>query len=258
LIDDHVRKFGQAVSGILHAPGSDDFRSVFGRRTPEDRLVHPVGFADEFLAQAEGVEHLDRAAGDPVRLTDLQRSLATIDDACRDARESRELRGQQHPGRAGADDESVGCVGRGRRARLGAWGGRLVVGITRCVAVEIELHSLVLPISLLASRCNRTLSCGWTRPWRVSQAFVCKVGHDGGAPGRGKPCAVMSSIMRRRTGLTDLSVIAKAPVSRGVEPHDPERGRASALDLRLLALPRAVAEAVTLMRPLRSATSRRS
>ena len=70
MIDDQVRKFGHAVSGILHAPGSDDFQSIFRRRTPEDRLVHPVGFADEFPAQAEGVEHLDRAAGDPVRLTE--------------------------------------------------------------------------------------------------------------------------------------------------------------------------------------------
>ena len=131
MIDDHVRKFGQAVSGILHAPGSDDLRSIFGRRTPEDRLVHPVGFADEFPAQAEGIEHLDRAAGDPVRLTDLQRTLATIDDACRDAGEGRELRCQQHPGRAGADDENVGGVGQGRRTRLGAGGGRLYVGITR-------------------------------------------------------------------------------------------------------------------------------
>ena len=42
LIDDQVRKFGHAVSGILHAPGSDDFQSIFRRRTPEDRLVHPV------------------------------------------------------------------------------------------------------------------------------------------------------------------------------------------------------------------------
>ena len=99
-----------------------------------------------FAAQAEGVEHLDCAAGDPVRLTDLQRTLATLDDARRDAGEGRELRGQQHPGRAGADDENVYGVGQGRRARLGAWGGRLYVGITRRVAVEVELHSLVLPL----------------------------------------------------------------------------------------------------------------
>ena len=53
------------------------------------RLVARAGEA----AEPEGVEHLDRAAGNPVRLTDLQRTLATIDDVCRDAREGRELRG---------------------------------------------------------------------------------------------------------------------------------------------------------------------
>ena len=32
-----------------------------------DGLVHPVGLADELPAQAESVEHLNRAAGDAVR-----------------------------------------------------------------------------------------------------------------------------------------------------------------------------------------------
>ena len=36
--------------------------------------------------------------------------------------------------------------------------------------------------------------------------------------------AVMSSIMRCRSGLMGLSDIAKAPVSHGVEPHDLETG----------------------------------
>ncbi len=143
LIDDQVRKFGQAVSGILHAPGSDDFRSIVGRRTPESRLVHPVGFAHESLAQAEGVEHFNRAAGDPVRLADLQRTLAAIDDAGRDAGEGRELCGQQHPGGASANDENVRGVGQ---VWLVCFGGRLDVGIARIVAVEVELHFLVLPM----------------------------------------------------------------------------------------------------------------
>jgi hypothetical protein len=36
----------------------------------------------------------------------------------------------------------------------------------------------------------------------------------------------MSSIMRWRNGLLGLSIIAKAPVSHGVEPHDFEIGLA--------------------------------
>jgi hypothetical protein len=35
----------------------------------------------------------------------------------------------------------------------------------------------------------------------------------------------MSSIMRWRNGLLGLSIIAKAPVSHGVEPHDLETGQ---------------------------------
>ncbi len=232
LIDDQVRKFGQVVSGILHPPGSDDFRSIFGRRTPEDRLVHPVGFADQFPAQAEGVEHLDRAAGDPVRLTDLQRTLATIDDACPDAGEDRELRGQQHPGRAGADDENVRGVGQGRRARLGAGGGRLDVGIPRSVAVEVELHSVVLPnyfcIAVQADALMRldvalprqSSHCLQSRPRRgrsgprnaaklltarTSSLRACSVNRR----------AVMSSIMLGRKGPRGFSGIESSWLVRG-------------------------------------------
>jgi hypothetical protein len=35
----------------------------------------------------------------------------------------------------------------------------------------------------------------------------------------------MSSIMRWRNGLLGLSIIAKTPVSHGVEPHDFETGQ---------------------------------
>ena len=142
LVDDHMRELGQPVLGVLHAPGPDDRRPVVGRRAPEHRFVHPIGFADELLAQAERVEHLDRAAGDAVRLADLQRAVAAVDDARRDAGKGRELCRQQHPGRAGADDEDVHGIGQARRTRLDARGGRVDVGITGRVAVEVELHAL--------------------------------------------------------------------------------------------------------------------
>jgi hypothetical protein len=76
---------GNSDSGILHAPGPDDFRLIVRRRPPKDGLVHPVGFPEEFPAQAEGLEHLDRAACHAIRLTYLKRTPAAIDDACRDA-----------------------------------------------------------------------------------------------------------------------------------------------------------------------------
>lgn len=83
-----------------HASGADDARAV-GRRAPEDGLVDPVGFAHEGGAEAEGVEHLDGAAGDAIGLADLQRAVALIDDAGGDAGEGRELGGEQQSGRAG-------------------------------------------------------------------------------------------------------------------------------------------------------------
>ena len=100
------------------------FERSSGRRTPEHGLVHPVGFADELLAQAESVEHLDRAAGDAVGLTDLQRAVATLDESRADAGEGRKLRRQQHSGGTAAHDQDVDGVGKARRPFLGTWCGR--------------------------------------------------------------------------------------------------------------------------------------
>ena len=83
LVDDEVRELRQAVLGVLDATGAHDPRAVLRRRTPEHGLVDPVGLADELLAHAEGLEHLDRAARDAVGLTDLKRAVATLDEcAC--------------------------------------------------------------------------------------------------------------------------------------------------------------------------------
>jgi hypothetical protein len=44
----------------------------------------------------------------------------------------------------------------------------------------------------------------------------------------------MSSVMRWRNGLLGLSIIAKAPVSHGVEPHEFETGHARRLSYSAL------------------------
>ena len=88
LVDDDVRELRQAVLGVLDATGALDPRAVLLRRTPEDGLVDPVGLADELLPQAESLEHLDRAAGDAVGLTDLERAVAALDQSRADAGES--------------------------------------------------------------------------------------------------------------------------------------------------------------------------
>ena len=96
-------------------------RSCLGR-TPEDSLVHPVGLADELRAQTEGLEHFNRAAGDAVGLTYLERAVATLDESRADAWESRQLCRQQGPGRTAANDEDVDGVGKLCREDLGVAG----------------------------------------------------------------------------------------------------------------------------------------
>ena len=39
---------------------------------PEDRLVDPVGFLQDALGEAEGLEHLHRPAGDAVGLPETE------------------------------------------------------------------------------------------------------------------------------------------------------------------------------------------
>ncbi len=87
LVDDDVGEFRQAVLGVLDATGALDPCAVLLGRTPEDGLVHPVGFAHELLAQTERLEHLDRPAGDAIGLADLQRAVATLDQPRADAGE---------------------------------------------------------------------------------------------------------------------------------------------------------------------------
>ena len=87
------------------------------------------------MPQAEGLEHLDRAAGDAVGLADLERAFAALDQARADAGEVRQLRGQQGPRRPAADDQNVDGVGQLLLAN---------VGVAGCVAVQIELHVRLL------------------------------------------------------------------------------------------------------------------
>ena len=147
LVDDQVRELGQAVLGVLDAPGTRDLGSVLRRGTPERGLVHPIRLTQQLGAETEGVEHLHRAAGDAVRLADLQRAVPAVDDPRRDAGEGRELGGEQHPGRTGADDENVRRIGQTDRPNLGTRRGRLDVRIAWSVSVEVELHAAFLPCS---------------------------------------------------------------------------------------------------------------
>lgn len=91
LAQDDVRHLREVVLHILNAVGP---RDALARRSwpPEDGFVNPIGFSGHFFRKPERLEHFHGAAGDPVRLTDLQRSGFTLDDAGSDVRKCRHLR----------------------------------------------------------------------------------------------------------------------------------------------------------------------
>src|SRR5205085_5172343 len=70
LIENDVREFRQPVLDVLHPATADDVCGLPLIRLPECRLVDPACLLHHALAEAEGLEHLDRAAGDPVSLTE--------------------------------------------------------------------------------------------------------------------------------------------------------------------------------------------
>ena len=95
LIHNDMRHFGQAVFGVLNAPGTCDLTTVLRGRTPEHGLVHPVGLSNELLPQTKGLEHFYRATGHTVGLAKLQWAVSAFDQTGADAWKGRELRRQQ-------------------------------------------------------------------------------------------------------------------------------------------------------------------
>ena len=148
LVDDEVRELRQAGFGVLDAAGALDARSVALRRTPEDSLVDPIGLAGQLLSQTEGFEHFNCPTGDPVRLTDLERSRAPLDQSGADAGEIRQLRGEQRPCGSTADHENIDGIGKLLLGDVGVAGG---------VAIQIELHvaSIQIAHGSIACSCAR-------------------------------------------------------------------------------------------------------
>ena len=148
LVDDHVRALGQAVLGVLDPPAADDLRAVRGIRLPEDRFVDPVRLLEQALAEPEGPEHLDGAAGHAVGLAKLERAWPALDDSGLDVGESGQLCREDETGRTATDDEDVHFVRETLRRRHGIRGGRKHARVADRVAVEIELHASVLSVQL--------------------------------------------------------------------------------------------------------------
>ena len=123
LIEDDMRESGDSPSSTSWIRSRAKMAArLASLRLPERRLVDPVGFAFDALAEAERLEHFHRAAGDAVGLAELQRARLLLDDAGLDVGKGGELRGERQAGRPAADDQHIDLCGQrvGARARRGA------------------------------------------------------------------------------------------------------------------------------------------
>ena len=84
LIDDDVWELRQALLCVRNPSPARDTAAIMRVGTPEHRLIHPVAFADQLVAEPEGFKHLYAAARDPVRSAELQRTVCALNDASRD------------------------------------------------------------------------------------------------------------------------------------------------------------------------------
>ena len=103
---------GQPVLDVLDPAAADDARRLLLVGLPERRLVDPVRLLDHSFAEAEGLEHLHRAARDAVGLTEQQTAGLLLDDPRRDRWERRQLRGQRQTSGTTADDQDIHLVGQ--------------------------------------------------------------------------------------------------------------------------------------------------
>ncbi len=107
LIQNDMRKFRQPAFGVLHPSAADDVQALLAVRFPECRLVNPTGFLQHPLAEAIGLEHLHRAAGDAVGLAAEQRTGLLVNNAGLDVGKGGQLGRQGQAGGPAADDEDV-------------------------------------------------------------------------------------------------------------------------------------------------------
>jgi hypothetical protein len=68
LVEDDMRELGEPLLSIVDPAAPNDVLVLPVVRLPERRLVDPVGFFQDPLAEAVSVEHLHGAAGDAIGL----------------------------------------------------------------------------------------------------------------------------------------------------------------------------------------------
>ncbi len=171
LVQDDMREFGEPILDVLDTAAAGDRLRPDCVRLPEHRLVDPVALLQHPFREAEGVEHLDGAAGDAVSLAAEQGPRLLFDNAGLDVGKGGQLGRQRQAGRPAADDEDIDLF----RDRAGASGrdmplrGIRNLRIAGCVSVQMKLHetSSCRAVVLRWSRSGPAETSGSRRARRV-------------------------------------------------------------------------------------------
>jgi len=80
LVQDHMRELGKPLLVIRDPTAAHDPGPVGVVGRPERNLVDPIGLLHHPVAEAEGLEHLHRPAGDAVGLAEREGARFLLDD----------------------------------------------------------------------------------------------------------------------------------------------------------------------------------
>src|SRR5215472_18975173 len=104
LIQNNVRDLRQSIFDVLEPGVADDILGLPVIRLPKRRLIDPAGLLEHALAEAKGMEHFHRAAGDAVSLAEQHSARFLLDDAALDVGKSGQLRRKCQPCWSAADN----------------------------------------------------------------------------------------------------------------------------------------------------------
>jgi len=154
LVENDVRKLRQAIFDVLDPAAADDVRGLPVIRLPERRLIDPAGLLQHALAEAEGMEHLRRAAGDAVSLAELHPARLLLDDAGLDIGKRGQLRRKRQPCRSAAEDQDIDLFGNSTLRTRGRISLRPVedLRVARLESIQVKLHDHSLSSTAGAAR----------------------------------------------------------------------------------------------------------
>ena len=160
LVQDHMRHFRKPVLDILDAAGADDVLRGVRIGFPEGGFIHLIGLVPDLVGEPEGGEHLHRPAGHAVCLAALHRAGLALDDHRADVVEGRHLGRQRQTGGPAADNQHIGCRGKGA-SRRAAGPVRADFGIAGLEPVQMKLHmpTFLLP-DLMIESCQPLRNAG--------------------------------------------------------------------------------------------------